>query len=293
MMKLPDKLLQQVTIGTMNKSKPEKFDDLLSNEIIQSLDMPYESRLLLQIASYALANQAGFIAAISSEPFEPPIHEKGRSAISSKATKHFTMMLTGGYDIELLPEWCRLVAQSQQHLPDEFAPTILDFGNKLETTRIYLRAILSEHAKWIAQISERSNWAWVLQTPAFAEKQLGGINAEREARVISIIYNTPRELMGQHVLPHLAIYLQTWSEDLAQAFLNYILREPLGKISEQSAYRDAIENFAYYAPIDLHNKLIHILKSSGEEWVDELLMVKRISDFRHEMHDSIFVPKLD
>jgi hypothetical protein len=296
-MRLPKELLRQVTLGTFfesGSSSIETVDNELFHMLDSSADRPLEGRLLLQILAHNLQHQVGFVAGkLDAEIVEQAHIENRGSALKFEAVKHFIKMLAGGIDVELLPEWCRLVIKSKQYLPDEFAPTVMQLGNRLDTHRIFLRSVLSDKAIWLAKHSQFKVWQWVLTTAMLEGSDIDGIRYERERDLIALVWSTPPSEINENILPHFAIYLQPWSATLTEVFLRNVVEQRLMDSQHRFSYLDSLENFAYFAPLEFLHEIMPLLHVSPKDvnLSKRFEAIRRIMNLRHEIYDSIYSSK--
>lgn len=125
-------------------------------------DDQYEHHLLLSVGIDGLGQRAGYIPAIISAPLPPQVPPADSKACSLNSQQHLKVMLNPVQD-NLLPDWIDALYEHQQHIPSEMLPTVLEYGNQQTRHQQLLRSKLDERGRWLARISNKTEWHWLLR----------------------------------------------------------------------------------------------------------------------------------
>jgi Family of unknown function (DUF5691) len=80
--------------------------------------------------------------------------------IKPLAARHLSMMLEGVFS-DLIPEFLRLTQETNQRLPEEFLPVMLERGKNMYSVREIIQPILGQTGLWLAE----QNPAWAFALP--------------------------------------------------------------------------------------------------------------------------------
>ena len=160
----PEELIRMAATGSSPRAKAsidQKLFPLLKD---RDKDETPERELLLNIASYGLQNQAGYIPDKRFEKLPSKAEISEKHACNITARHHLTLMLNHIHE-ELLPCWLGEIHKYNQRIPDEMLPPMLDYGANQADKYNYalLREAIGERGRWLARQANNPAWDWVLQ----------------------------------------------------------------------------------------------------------------------------------
>jgi hypothetical protein len=125
----------------------------------------YQATLQIQSATQQILSAAGLIAAYQSVgqstatanlPLSAAASSEQLTCCSPQITQHLSTILQENRYGEILPELLQLLAQTQQTVPPDFLPLLLDAGKKDKKLRPLILPILGNLGQWLA----RQNRQW-------------------------------------------------------------------------------------------------------------------------------------
>jgi hypothetical protein len=153
-MNMPD-IVKTALVGTGQQNQPDCKTGSAVDNLISALAIASpERQLLLAAGSFAVYQQAGWVAEVIEGIPEPAPTEQLRPCSSRAAALLHDMFL--GKHKDLLPEAFQYMQQAGIHLPYELLPAALNMSDT--QIRALLYPILGERGKWLSQLNPQWNW---------------------------------------------------------------------------------------------------------------------------------------
>lgn len=196
-------------------------DSKLGNVVTQLDTNDREGSLLSNAVVISLYNQAGSLPAKFKveELTSAPEDEKPRC--KPQAAAHFLTMMAGQHR-EVLPEWLRTLAQTNQRVPEELLPNILELGHIHSEWRGLILPVLGERGHWLAQQNQAWNYAepvtdlensWQTGNKAVRIQVLKQLHATDPAKALAFVESTWAEDKPEDR----ADFLETFAINLSMA----------------------------------------------------------------------------
>ena len=159
-MALPDDLLRLAALGTMQRSGQANDASAIGGFAHHGAHQP-ETQLLLKVVTLKLRQQAGY------QPFQgavidslPPAPPDKTTPCNGRAVRHLLLMLQGKHK-NLLAVWLNEMIETQQRLPDEVLPLLLDHSYPSNQLRQQLLKVIGVRGRWLAEVANNHRWRWV------------------------------------------------------------------------------------------------------------------------------------
>lgn len=193
-----------------------------------------EAALLVTAAVLSLYHQAGWqpqtYPALTQEPAAPDDLPH-----CMRAARFLQQMFQGQY-AEVLPEWLAIAATTQQRVPAQYLPELLNLGKQRRDLRTAILPVLGQRGRWLA--AQNSDWGYAIAV-ATAEAWETGNLAARLLSLQDLRSHDPdraRALLqatwSQESADHRAKFLETCRVGLSQADEPF-LQEALGDRSKE------------------------------------------------------------
>ena len=159
-MPLSKEMIALATLGTENSVvTAPSMDGELGQVLGRMQDASPEARLLATIAGIKLREQAGYLPSVIDKPVPEPCEPEDLPPCSPQAMRHLMVMREGHFD-QCIPEWLRVLAQSDRRAPEEILPLLLETGRKRPDLRDLIVPVLGKRGEWLAQEVTNRNWNW-------------------------------------------------------------------------------------------------------------------------------------
>ena len=159
---LPPEFIAAATLGTQQSQSIDVSRHIRSSlaKLLAGQENPTDERqLLAATAGLDLQQKAGWIPPTAPHHTLPPAEPETLRLCSPHAIRHLILMLDGYYK-DLLPEWLKEVASSQQRAPEEALPLLLDAGRKHKELRDLIFPVIGERGKWLGRQITTQRWDW-------------------------------------------------------------------------------------------------------------------------------------
>ncbi len=134
-------------------------NDALGN-LLATLDAnAREASLLSAAATVALYERVGQLPAVEPQALSAPAEMEDVPCCNARAAQHLSLMLNGEFK-EVLPEWLAALAQSQQHIPAEFLPQLLNAGFREIGLRESSIRVIGKRGIWLAR--QNPEWKYAI-----------------------------------------------------------------------------------------------------------------------------------
>jgi hypothetical protein len=137
-----DSLSRSAFVGTNNPSSN------LSNE-----------DLLRQLGVRGMKRLAGFIPLVSEEALPEPAAEDEMALCDEATANQFIWLIKSSFN-GLRATWLLKFAETDQRLPDELLPVLMDSYRSRFGTPSYLLDTVGNRARWLAEVSQNYQWRW-------------------------------------------------------------------------------------------------------------------------------------
>jgi hypothetical protein len=150
-------LVASALVGTDRQSPAIDFNNPALSDYQTSLQSQSATQQILSAAGLIAAYQTvGKSATTASLPLPAAASSEQLICCSPQTTRHLGTILQENRYAEILPELLQLLAQSQQTVPPDFLPLLLDAGKKDKKLRPLILPILGNLGQWLA----RQNRQW-------------------------------------------------------------------------------------------------------------------------------------
>jgi Family of unknown function (DUF5691) len=150
-------LVASALVGTDRQSPVIDFNNPALSDYQTSLQSQSATQQILSAAGLIAAYQTvGKSATTASLPLPAAASSEQLICCSPQTTRHLGTILQENRYAEILPELLQLLAQSQQTVPPDFLPLLLDAGKKDKKLRPLILPILGNLGQWLA----RQNRQW-------------------------------------------------------------------------------------------------------------------------------------
>ena len=133
-----------------------EIKDLPSGFVLPALSS--EAQLLAAAGTLSLYEQTGQLPQRHKRSLQP-MPKENLPVIKPKSIRYLSMMLEGVFS-DLMPEYLRVIQETNQRLPEEFLPVMLERGKNMYLVREMIQPILGQTGLWLAE--QNLAWAFVL-----------------------------------------------------------------------------------------------------------------------------------
>ena len=156
-------LVRTAVVGTQREAAPPVGlgDDDLDALIAARADATTPEDAVLRAAAVAgLARRAGARAADVANVALDPAPDEALPRCSPEAANDVLMLLAGGRDAAVLPEWFALAAAARVRVPEELLPRVLAFGAHRHELHAAIAAVIGARGGWLA--AQEPEWSFAL-----------------------------------------------------------------------------------------------------------------------------------
>ena len=156
-------LVRTAVVGTQREAAPSMRigDDDLDALIAARADAATAEDAVLRAAAVAgLARRAGARALDLSRVALDPAPEETLPRCSPEAANDLVLLLGGGRDAALLPEWLALAAEAHLRVPENLLPRVLALGAHRRDLHAAIAAVIGARGSWLA--AQEPEWSFAL-----------------------------------------------------------------------------------------------------------------------------------
>ena len=156
-------LVRAAIVGTQREAAPaiRVGDDQLDALIAERAAAATPEDAVLRAAAVAgLARRAGTRALDLSNVALDPAPDEALPRCGPEAANDLVMLLAGGRETMLLPEWLALAIAARVRVPEELLPRLLAFGAHRRELQRAIGAIAGARGGWLAE--QEPEWAYAL-----------------------------------------------------------------------------------------------------------------------------------
>jgi len=173
---MANSLTQAAVTGTFNSSNPFSDKDLLQNLGIRGMQ-----RL------------AGFIPLKSDDELSEAAPIDDKPLCSARTVKQFLWLIEQNFH-GLRAMWLQKFTETEQRLPDEYLPTLMDKHRSRFGIPYYIHANVGKRAMWLADLPDNNPWRWFSQSRVNDAKPTRfGPRFGRHAEYRELRYENPQE----------------------------------------------------------------------------------------------------
>lgn len=157
-----------------------------------------EGYLLGTAAVIALYNRAGTLPPEYKQPLPSVAEKEEKPRCNSQAASHLAQIMSGHFR-EVLPEWLRIAAETNQRVPEELLPDLLEIARTQNDLRELIWPVLGQRGYWLA--TQNPNWefgvkatdietSWQTGNRAVRLQVLKQLRASEPARASAMLEST-------------------------------------------------------------------------------------------------------
>jgi hypothetical protein len=205
-------LVAVALLGTdRQKTLPAIAEENIKTLLDQVDSSDAELWLLSATGTLAAYQQAGQTSEKRTEPLPEPAEAEVPTPEEPAFLPFLRMIFTQGFQ-PALPEFLSLLQQSQQCIPPEFLPQLLDWGYSHPEVRLHLLPVIGKRGEWLARLNPK--WRYAQATPQSSNPDEWKELWETSDRMVRI--NLLREWRSQDSSAARELVETTWKQDAAK-----------------------------------------------------------------------------
>ena len=217
-------IVTTAVVGTERQALPVALGDAALQPLYAQLELADREGTLLHTAALtALYEIAGRLPAKHGASLPEAAPEETMPRCNARVAARLCLLLQGEY-AGLFPEFLTLLAQTQQRIPEEFLPALLDYAKSREALAELLPPVIGARGLWL--VRQNAEWTYALGASGDLSLWETGTLPQRKALLQRVRCADPAQAR--------ALLLQTWEQDSAKEVTEFfpILKDGLSPQDE-------------------------------------------------------------